>query len=159
MWLIDVDDMVRSIDTLLSEGRLGRRRRTVTKGEGENAKRQVLVVDDSLTVREIERKLLERHGYEVDVAVDGMEGWNAARLGQYDLIVSDVDMPRMNGIDFIKRVRQDSRLVSVPVIIVSYKDREEDRLRGMEAGASHYLTKSSFQDDTFIQTVEDLIGR
>lgn len=159
MWLIDVDDMVRSIDTLLSEGRLGRRRRTVTKGEGEKAKRQVLVVDDSLTVREIERKLLERHGYEVDVAVDGMEGWNAARLGQYDLIVSDVDMPRMNGIEFIKRVRQDARLVSVPVIIVSYKDREEDRLRGMEAGASHYLTKSSFQDDTFIQTVEDLIGR
>jgi len=159
MWLIDVDDMVRSIDTLLSEGRLGRGRRAVSKGAEESAKRQVLVVDDSLTVREIERKLLERNGYEVDVAVDGMEGWNAARLGQYDLIVSDVDMPRMNGIEFIKRLRQDSRLVSVPVIIVSYKDREEDRLRGMEAGASHYLTKSSFQDDTFIETVEDLIGR
>jgi len=158
MWLLDIDDLIRSIDSLLSEGRLGRaRHRQGVETQAQNV-RQILVVDDSLTVREIERKLLERHGFQVDVAVDGMEGWNAARLGQYDLIVSDVDMPRMNGIDFIKRLRQDARLVNVPVIIVSYKDREEDRLRGMEAGASHYLTKSSFQDDSFIQAVEDLIG-
>jgi len=157
LFLIDADDMIRSIDTLLGEGRVGGIRKLSGETQASGARR-VLVVDDSITVREIERKLLERNGYEVDVAVDGMEGWNAARLGQYDLIVSDVDMPRMNGIEFIKKLRKDTRLAAVPVIIVSYKDRESDRLLGMEAGASQYLTKSSFQDESFIRCVRDLLG-
>jgi two-component system sensor histidine kinase and response regulator WspE len=125
----------------------------VTKGS-----QRVLVVDDSITVREVERKLLESNGYEVDVATDGMEGWNAVRLADYDLVISDVDMPRMNGIEFVRRIRQDNRLKSLPVMIVSYKDREEDRLKGMEAGANYYLTKSSFHDETLLEAVRDLIG-
>ncbi|MGH7789160.1 MAG: hybrid sensor histidine kinase/response regulator, partial [Candidatus Binatia bacterium] len=155
--ILDVDDLVRSIDALVSGGRLSRARRVATGAAQPRAKR-ILVVEDSLTVRELERRLLEAAGYEVEVAVDGMEGWNAARLGDYDLVLTDVDMPRMNGIDLVRRLKADARLRAVPVVIVSYKDREEDRLRGLEAGADHYLTKGSFQDETLVHTVRDLIG-
>ena len=118
----------------------------------------MLVVDDSITVREVERKLLENRGYEVDVAVDGMEGWNAVRAGHYDLVISDVDMPRMNGIEFVTRIKHDERLRTMPVMIVSYKDREEDRMAGLEAGANTYLNKSGFHDETLVRAVIDLIG-
>src|SRR5690606_21072478 len=120
--------------------------------------KRILVVDDSITVREVERKLLENGGYEVDVAVDGVDGWNQLTVNRYDLVVSDVDMPRMNGIELVTRLRADPRLGKLPVVIVSYKDREEDRLRGMQAGADYYLTKSSFHDAGLIQAVRDLIG-
>lgn len=153
--IFDVEDLVSSIDSLVSGRRL---RRRPTAGAGRPQTRRVLVVDDSLTVRELERQLLHNSGYEVDVAVDGMEGWNAVRTGAYALVVSDVDMPRMDGIELVRHIRQDSRLKGLPVVIVSYKDREEDRLRGLDAGATCYLTKSSFHDQTFLQTVRDLIG-
>jgi len=118
----------------------------------------VLVVDDSITVRETERKLLQVGGYQVDVAVDGMDAWNAVRTGRYDLVVTDVDMPRMDGIELTKLIRKDIRLKGLPVMIVSYKDREEDRVRGLEAGADYYLTKASFQDDGLLNAAADLIG-
>ena len=122
------------------------------------AAKRVLVVDDSITVRELERQLLENRGYTVDVAVDGVDGWNAVRSSHYDLVVSDVDMPRMDGIQLVQQIKQDARLKTIPVVIVSYKDREEDRIRGLDAGANSYLTKSSFHDQTFLTTVADLIG-
>ena len=120
--------------------------------------RRILVVDDSITVRELERQLLENLGYTVDTAVDGVDGWNTLRTGHYDLVVSDIDMPRMDGIQLVSQIKQDSRLRAIPVIIVSYKDREEDRIRGLDAGANFYLTKSSFHDQTFLDAVVDLIG-
>ena len=116
------------------------------------------MVDDSITVREVERQLLTSRGYEVAVAVDGADGWNSVRGGEFDLVVSDIDMPRMNGIELVRSIKQDAKLRSLPVVIVSYKDREEDRMRGLEAGADGYLTKSSFQDHTLLKTVERLIG-
>jgi len=73
-------------------------------------------------------------------------------------VVTDVDMPRMDGIELLKLIRKDSRLQSLPVMIVSYKDRQEDRGRGLEAGADYYLTKASFHDETLLQVVADLIG-
>ena len=141
---------------MLGEGRL-RGARSVGAAGGKRRKR-VLVVEDSITVREVERQLLLRMGYEVEVAVDGVDGWNALQAGGYDLVVSDVDMPRMNGIDFVKTLRADERFRRIPVIIVSYKDRDEDRMRGMEAGANAYLTKGSFHDQSFGQMVLDLVG-
>jgi two-component system sensor histidine kinase and response regulator WspE len=118
----------------------------------------VLVVDDSITVREVERQILRQHGYDVAVAVDGGEGWNVARGERFDLVVTDVDMPRMNGLELVRALRGDAVLRDLPVIIVSYKDREGDRLRGLEAGANSYLTKGSFHDNTFLRVVADLIG-
>jgi len=155
--IVDVDDMVRSIDNLLSGGRLRKLGRAAEQVEGKKRKR-ILIVDDSITVREVQRKLLENRGYEAEVAVDGMDGWNAVRAGEYDLIISDVDMPRMNGIEFVGRIKQDPGLKSLPVLIVSYKDREEDRQLGLQAGANYYLTKSSFHDESLLNAVIDLIG-
>lgn len=156
--IIDVEDLVRSIDNLLHGRRFKMAAPDETQTDSLTPARRVLVVDDSITVRELERQLLESRGYAVDVAVDGMDGWNAVRMTRYDLVVSDVDMPRMDGIQFVSQIKRDPNLKHLPVIIVSYKDREEDRIRGLDAGASCYLTKSSFHDQTFLQTVTDLIG-
>ena len=156
--IVDVDDLIRSIENLASSQSLSRVDSASDTSAAKKRKR-VLVVDDSLTVRELERKLLDTGGYAVDVAVDGMDGWNAVRTGHYDLLVTDVDMPRLDGIELLKLVRQDSRLKSLPVMIVSYKDRPEDRSRGMDAGADYYLTKASFHDETLLHVVTDLIGR
>lgn len=153
--IVDIEDLLRSMQQRLAEGRL-RGWRSLRQARAGGAKR-VLVVDDSLTVREVERQLLKAQGYEVDVAVDGRDGWTALSSGHYDLLVTDVDMPRLNGIELIRAVREDDRLAELPVIVVSYKDREQDRLLGLEAGANAYLTKGSFHDDTFITTVRDLM--
>jgi two-component system, chemotaxis family, sensor histidine kinase and response regulator WspE len=154
--ILDVDDLVRSIDHLLTHDRI----RKVGPAHEERAtgRKRVLVVDDSLTVREVERKLLETQGYEVTVAVDGMDGWNNLQGGAFDLVVSDIDMPRLNGIELVRKIKGDPLFKAIPVMIVSYKDREEDRLRGLEAGANYYLTKSSFHDETLLRAVRDLIG-
>ena len=154
--ILDVDDLVRSIDHLLTQGRL--RKVGLAREERAADRKRVLVVDDSLTVREVERKLLETRGYDVATAVDGMDGWNSLQAGTFDLVVSDVDMPRMNGIELVRKIKSDPLMKALPVMIVSYKDREEDRLRGLEAGANYYLTKSSFHDETLLRAVRDLIG-
>ena len=87
-----------------------------------------------------------------------MDGWNAVRTGHFDLLVTDVDMPRLDGIELVALVKKNPNLKSLPVMIMSYKDRAEDRRRGLEAGADHYLTKGSFHDETLLQAVVDLIG-
>ncbi len=156
--IVDVYDLMRSIDKLIDTGHLNKVGNATDEVRPGPRRKRVLVVDDSLTVRELERKLIESGGFEVEVAVDGADGWNAVRVGHFDLVVTDVDMPRMDGIGLVTLIKQDPRLQSVPVLIVSYKDREEDRQRGLEAGADFYLTKGSFHDETLLQAVRDLVG-
>ncbi|MCO8163520.1 hybrid sensor histidine kinase/response regulator [Pseudomonas sp. 21LCFQ010] len=155
--IIDVEDLLRSVEKLLNTGRLERVDRQ-NRHNGNVTRKRVLVVDDSLTVRELERKLLVSRGYEVAVAVDGMDGWNALRAEDFDLLITDIDMPRMDGIELVTLVRRDTRLQSLPVMVVSYKDREEDRRRGLDAGADYYLAKASFHDDALLDVVVELIG-
>jgi len=155
--IVDVEDMLRSVDKLLNTGRLERIARH-QQGAVEAARKRVLVVDDSLTVRELQRKLLLNRGYDVAVAVDGMDGWNALRSEDFDLLITDIDMPRMDGIELVTLLRRDNRLQSLPVMVVSYKDREEDRRRGLDAGADYYLAKASFHDDALLDAVVELIG-
>ena len=155
--IIDVEDLVHSIEKLISDGRLDQVNGDAMPAAATPFKR-ILIVEDSLTVRELERKLLIAHGYIAEVAVDGMDGWNAVRSGNYHLVITDVDMPRMDGIELTTLIKSDPRLKSLPVMIVSYKDREEDRLRGLEAGADYYLTKGNFQNETLLRGVIDLIG-
>ena len=155
--IFDVEDMLRSVEKLVSDGRIER----VRQGTADTAsvrRKRVLVVDDSLTVRELERKLLATRGYDVAVAVDGMDGWNVLRAESFDLVITDVDMPRMDGIELVTRIRGDTRLAALPVMIVSYKDREQDRERGLQAGADYYLAKGSFHDTALLDAVHDLIG-
>jgi two-component system sensor histidine kinase and response regulator WspE len=153
--IVDVEDLTRSVETLLHGGRL--------HGIGRHesirvTQKRILVVDDSVTVRELERSLLQNRGYLVEVAVDGMDGWNALRTSVYNLAITDVDMPRMTGIELVSKIKADPKLQALPVIIVSYKDREEDRMKGLDAGADRYLTKSSFHDETLLAAVAELIG-
>jgi two-component system sensor histidine kinase and response regulator WspE len=155
--IVDVEDMLRSVEKLLNTGRLERIARHSNQVV-EAARKRILVVDDSLTVRELERKLLLNRGYDVAVAVDGMDGWNALRSEDFDLLITDIDMPRMDGIELVTLLRRDTRLQSLPVMVVSYKDREEDRRRGLDAGADYYLAKASFHDDALLDAVVELIG-
>ena len=99
--IVDLDDLHRSIERLLHEGHFARAGRAAA---GPPPKR-ILVVDDSITVREVERQLLSSRGYDVETAVDGIEGWNLVREGRFDLVVSDIDMPRMNGIELVRRIK------------------------------------------------------
>ena len=153
--IVDTEDLLQSVRAALSEGRL--RGARPMHALGARRAQRALVVDDSATVREVERQILKRMGFEVETAVDGLDGWHTLRDGVFDLVVSDIDMPRMNGIEFVRTLRSDARFATVPVIVVSYKDREEDRLAGLEAGATAYLTKGAFQDSTFADTVRDLV--
>jgi len=154
--VFDIDDLQQSIHDIIT----GKNLYKVSSDNMQDtiSRKRVLVVDDSLTVREIEKKLLESRDYLVDIAIDGVDGWNTVRNGHYDLVISDIDMPRMNGIEFITMIKNDAALRSIPVMMVSYKDRPEDKQKGLEAGADYYLTKGSFHDDTLLDAVVDLIG-
>jgi two-component system, chemotaxis family, sensor histidine kinase and response regulator WspE len=155
--IVDVEEMLRSIESLVSERPLNDVQPRRLQLANVKQKR-VLAVDDSLTVRELVRKLLTGRGYHTDVAVDGMDGWNAVRSGHYDLVITDVDMPRLDGVELAALIKKDPRLKSLPVMVVSYKESEEDRLRGLEAGADYYITKGAFHDETLLQAIVDLIG-
>jgi len=158
--ILDVPDMLLSIARLLEAGaslQPAPAGPTAERG-AQQAVRRILVVDDSLTVREMQRKLLLARGYRVEVALDGIDGWNSVRAGAFDLVITDIDMPRLDGIGLLGRIRQDPRLQRLPVMIVSYKDRPEDRARGLEAGADYYLAKGAFHDATLLDAVRDLIG-
>lgn len=156
--IADVEDMIRSMDSFISTGtiyRLARRESSSVRISRGN----VLVVDDSSTVREVEKQLLKQMGLHVTLAQDGQDGWNKLRAGDYDLIVTDIDMPRMTGLELLRLIRTDAQYRNIPVIVVSYKDRDEDRQRGLELGANYYLMKSSFHDNTFVRAVQSLIGQ
>lgn len=157
--IVDVEDMVRSIDKQLSKGDFDEVQFNQSDQTIITEQKKVLVVDDSITVREVESRLLKNAGFDVDTAINGADGWNAIRVGHYDLVITDIDMPRMNGIEFVRAIRSDDKLKNVPIIIVSYKERENDRKVGLEAGANVYLTKSSFHDETLLSVVSDLIGK
>ena len=156
--ILDVEDLVRSIDHLLKGGRLTQLAYLMQGGEAA-ARKRILIVDDSITVREMESRLLKNQGYDVETAVNGMDGWNALKTGRYDLIISDVDMPRMNGLELLKAIKSHPGFQNLPVMIVSYKSTEEERIKGLEAGADYYLTKSSFHDTTLVEAVIKLIGK
>ncbi len=129
-----------------------------TSHAGITTRGTVLVADDSGTVRQMLRRTLLRAGYRVSIAEHGAEAWNLLQVDAFDLLVSDVDMPEMNGIELVEHVRGNSRLSHTPIILLSYKGREEDRRRGLEAGADAYVTKGEFQEKDFLQIVTDLIG-
>lgn len=155
--IVDVEDMVRSVNNLISGNRL-KSIDSYNETEAVCKIKRILVADDSITVREVERKMLLARGYEVDVAIDGIDALNNLRKSLFDLVVTDIDMPRMDGIELVTVLKQDPKLKMIPIIIVSYKDRPEDRQKGLYAGADYYLTKGSFQDETLVRAVEDLIG-
>jgi two-component system chemotaxis sensor kinase CheA len=120
--------------------------------------RQILVVDDSITTRTLEKNILEAAGYDVQLANDGLEAINLI-LGNDlpDLIISDIAMPRLDGFDLTKRLKKEARTRGVPVILVTSLDLPEDKARGIEAGADAYIVKSSFDQNNLLETIEQLM--
>ncbi|MBI3722381.1 response regulator, partial [bacterium] len=120
-------------------------------------KRRVLVVDDSVVTRQLERRILEGLGFDVDLAVDGQDALRLLEKEKPDLIVSDLEMPRLDGFGLIRRIRADARVNEVPIIIVSTRGADEDRRAGLEAGADAYIVKSEFDEATLRSTIERLL--
>ena len=116
------------------------------------------MANDSGAIRELLAQILRDSGFQTFTAKDGRDARQRLRANPVDLMLTDLAMEGEEGIELIRAIRREPRLAELPIIVVSYKDREEDRMAGMEAGASAYLTKSSFHDDSFIRMVEDLIG-
>ncbi|WP_169542114.1 hybrid sensor histidine kinase/response regulator [Solirubrobacter soli] len=116
----------------------------------------VLVVDDAVTTRAMERGLLELAGYQVKVAVDGVDAWTTLKTERFDLVVSDVDMPRMNGFELTQRIRADETLQDLPVVLVSALEAREDQERGIEVGANAYVVKSSFEQSNLLEIIHRL---
>ncbi len=124
----------------------------------EVAHRRVLVVDDSITTRTLEKNILENAGYHVLVAADGEEGWALVQGEALDAIVADVSMPRMDGFTLTEKVKGDERFQELPVVLVTSLESPQDRIRGLEAGADAYITKSTFDQHELLETIERLIG-
>lgn len=120
--------------------------------------RKILICEDSFTTRELERSIFEAAGYEVETAVDGAMGLNKLKDGlAVDAVVTDVQMPNMTGFELTRAIKLDASLKEIPVIIVTSLEREEEKAEGIEAGADAYITKSVFNQDTLLDTVERLI--
>jgi two-component system chemotaxis sensor kinase CheA len=118
----------------------------------------VLVIDDSLTTRMLEQSILESAGYEVEVATSAEEGLEKARARQYGLFLVDVEMPGMNGFEFVSRTRADARLSKTPAILVTSRNAPEDRRRGEQAGASAYIVKGEFDQNYLLRMTKELVG-
>jgi two-component system, chemotaxis family, sensor kinase CheA len=120
-------------------------------------KQRILVVEDSVSTREIEKSILESYGYRVDIASDGIEGLEKTQKVIYDLVLSDIEMPRLDGFSLVEKLRSTEDYKHTPIIIVSSRDREEDKRRGIEVGADAYIIKGGFDQSNLIATVQSLI--
>jgi len=118
---------------------------------------EILVADDSLTTRVLEKSILEGSGYNVTLAVDGADALEKVRLGTFDLVVSDVEMPNMSGFELTKMIREEEKFHDLPVILVTSLDSEEDKRKGIEAGADAYITKGAFEQGNLLATVKQLL--
>jgi two-component system, chemotaxis family, sensor kinase CheA len=130
-------------------------RKTVEEWKVDTEKKSILVVEDSITSRMLLKNILESAGYRVTTAVDGLEAFTELKTDAFDLVVSDIDMPRMNGFELTTRIRSDKAVAETPVILVTALDSREDRERGIDAGANAYIVKSSFDQGNLL----DIISR
>lgn len=121
------------------------------------APQRLLIAEDSFTSRGLLKAILEGAGYQVATANDGLEAWNALKQGQFDLLVSDVEMPRLDGFTLTSRIRADRELADLPVVLVTALHSAEDRARGLEAGANAYLVKSGFDQESLLDAIRRLI--
>ena len=117
----------------------------------------VLIVDDEAGFRELMRRYLEAAGYEVRAATDGLDAWERLRAERFALLVSDVDMPRLDGCGLTEKIRADAALKDLPVILVTSLASPADRERGVRAGADAYIIKGAFDQDTLLAAVRQLI--
>jgi two-component system, chemotaxis family, sensor kinase CheA len=151
--------LVLGMGALLSgAARAGTTIAPVLASRGDAPQTRILVADDSITTRTLERSVLEAAGYTVATAVDGEDAWRQLERDGADLLVADVEMPRMDGIALCRRIRASERLRELPVVLVTGLATDADRARGLEAGADAYIVKSSFDHASLLETVRQLTG-
>jgi two-component system chemotaxis sensor kinase CheA len=123
-----------------------------------HARRRILVVDDSITTRTLEQSILEAAGYDVRTAVDGADGWKVLQEHGCDVVVADIEMPRMDGFALCEAIRGSKRFKQLPVVLVTALESPEHRARGLEVGADAYIGKSSFDQHNLLDTITQLVG-
>jgi len=123
----------------------------------ETEKQSILVVEDSITSRALLKNILESAGYRITTAVDGVDAYTTLKTGMFDLIVSDVEMPRMDGFDLTAKVRADRQFAELPVVLVTALGSREHRERGIDVGANAYIVKSSFDQSNLLEVIGRLI--
>jgi two-component system chemotaxis sensor kinase CheA len=121
------------------------------------ARRRVLLAEDSLTTRALERSILEAAGYDVTVAVDGAEAWRLLQDHEVDIVITDVEMPRMDGLVLCDAIKRSGRFRHLPVVLVTALGREADRRRGVDVGADAYIAKGDFEQAVLLDAVERLL--
>ncbi len=156
--LLDGDDLRGAASAMLT----GRRAVTTIHGDlrRESGRPRILVVDDSPTIREELSRLLTARGFDVDLAIDGMDGWAALGVQRYVLLITDIDMPRMSGLELLQLHKQrmsQTAAPKVPAIVISYKATADDRAAGLDAGAQCYLSKSDIGSERFDLAIETLV--
>jgi len=134
-----------------------RNRQIVLSNEPVQRRLRVLVVDDSITTRTLEKNILETVGFEVFVAVNGLEAWNQLAELHPDVIISDVEMPHMTGLELARRVKSDPRTQDIPLILLTSLNKPEQREAGLNAGADAYLVKSRFDQNELLATIQSVI--
>jgi two-component system chemotaxis sensor kinase CheA len=152
--------LILNVADLLRHAHRTRGRASSLKGEAREVRTgppRILIADDSFTTRTLEKNILESAGFGVRVAADGAEAWALLQEEGCDLLISDVQMPEMDGFELTQRIRDDERLKDLPVILVTSLDSNEDRQRGIDAGADAYVIKSAFEQAELLETVERLI--
>jgi two-component system chemotaxis sensor kinase CheA len=116
----------------------------------------ILVVDDSITTRTLEKSILEAHGYRVRLSVNGRDALAQLRSELPDAVVSDIEMPHMNGFELLDAMKEDKRLANVPVILVTSRGDARDRERGLKLGADAYVVKQKFDQDDLLRTIRQV---
>ncbi|MDR3584005.1 MAG: response regulator [Desulfosporosinus sp.] len=126
--------------------------------KAEATRKVVLVVEDSITSRTLFKNILASAGYNVHTVVDGMEAWGVLKEKPFDIVISDVEMPRMNGFDLTAKIRGETKLAELPVILVTSLISKQDRERGVDVGANAYIVKSNFDQSNLLEVVRRLVG-
>ncbi|MDP2834893.1 MAG: hybrid sensor histidine kinase/response regulator [Pseudomonadota bacterium] len=149
--------LVLAVGDLLADA-LGAGGRVVSHSHAEaRPAPRILVADDSITTRTLEQSILENAGYRVQVAADGEQAWEALHNGSFDLLITDVEMPELDGFELTRRIRSDAHLADLPVVIVTSLGSEEHRRRGLEVRADAYVVKSSFETRELLEVVRQLL--
>jgi two-component system chemotaxis sensor kinase CheA len=152
--ILNVPDLMKSA---VRSSTPSRKLLTAPVERAEARRKSILVAEDSITARTLLKNILETAGYVVATAVDGVDAFTQLRSGEFDLLVSDVEMPRMNGFDLTVKMRGDQKLADMPVVLVTALDAPGDRERGIEVGANAYIVKSSFDQSNLLAVIQKLI--
>jgi two-component system chemotaxis sensor kinase CheA len=153
-----VAPILNAADLMKSAMKSGGVRWTEAQSETVMARQKsILVVEDSITARTLLKNILETAGFRVKTAVDGVDALTSLKTDGFDLVVSDIDMPRMNGLDLTARIRADKKLSEIPVVLVTALESPEDRERGVDVGANAYIVKKSFDQGNLLDAVRRLV--